>query len=126
MQFGVNFGAHTCTHPILSKITFSEALYEIKASKRRLEEMLQKEIRTFCYPNGAERDFNDDIKNILRDNGFSCATSMLYGMNDLLTDPFALRRIPLSGRSLLHFHQDISGFELFKISLRQIWHKSDS
>jgi len=61
---GIRFGSHTCTHPILSKVPESEALREIRESKRRIEEATQMEVLSFCYPNGKESDFNEKVKMI--------------------------------------------------------------
>jgi peptidoglycan/xylan/chitin deacetylase (PgdA/CDA1 family) len=118
-RFGISFGAHTCTHPILSRIPPEHALIEIKESKRRLEEVIQKDVLAFCYPNGKETDFNRSIKEKVKQSGFKCAMSMIYGMNDSRSDPYALKRIGLDGRSFLHFIYNLSGFGVLRISLRR-------
>ena len=74
---GINFGAHTVNHPILTRIPLETARKEILDSKRRLEEELDQEVTTFCYPNGTPGDFNDDIEDILKSNGFRCAVTYL-------------------------------------------------
>jgi len=118
-QFGVSYGAHTCTHPVLSKIAPDEAIREIRESKHRIEDMLQKEVVAFCYPNGKENDFNEDTKRMVKDCGFACALSMIYGMNDSRTDRFALRRMA-DRESFVHFVHDVSGFGELRRSLRRI------
>ena len=53
-QNGVDFGAHTKTHPILSRIQDPAAQREeIEGSRVRLEQELGKPLRHFCYPNGS-------------------------------------------------------------------------
>ena len=118
-KFGVDYGAHTCTHPILTKIDSQEALWEIKESKRRIEELIQRDIWAFCYPNGKKDDFNENIKAMVRECGFKCAMSMIYGMNNSETDPYALRRIA-DRETFIHFVHDISGFGELRSSLRRI------
>jgi peptidoglycan/xylan/chitin deacetylase (PgdA/CDA1 family) len=117
---GITFGSHTCTHPILSKLAPDEARREIKISKERMEQELQEDVPAFCYPNGKEDDFNQWIKEVVEDSGYACAMSMIYGMNDLKSDRYELRRIALDGRSAIHFLYDISGFGILRKSLRYI------
>src|SRR3989338_11510837 len=45
-------GAHTLSHPHLTKLDESEAKKEIFASKNYLENFLGREIKMFCYPYG--------------------------------------------------------------------------
>jgi len=116
---GISFGSHTCTHPILSRLPVQEALYEIRESKRRIEEVTQREILSICYPNGKEGDFNEKVKLMVKEAGFRCAMSLIYGMNSLDSDPYELRRMALDGRSYIHFLHDVSGFGELRNSLRR-------
>ncbi len=47
---GFEIGAHTVTHPDLSKLDFESCLSEIEESRRALEEMFGVPVRTFAYP----------------------------------------------------------------------------
>jgi peptidoglycan/xylan/chitin deacetylase (PgdA/CDA1 family) len=118
-KFKVDYGAHTCTHPILTKIDPEEALGEIKKSKERIEEVTQKDILAFCYPNGKKDDFNENIMAMVRECGFKCAMSMIYGMNNSETDPYALRRMA-DRETFTHFVHDVSGFGELRRSLRKV------
>lgn len=92
---GIVFGAHTVTHPILTKLPLKEAQREIIESKRCIEEQLGQAVSTFAYPSGQPTDFNDGIKESLKESGFICAVTaapmrrVAPGM-----DVFELRRIP--------------------------------
>ena len=91
---GVEFGAHTKTHPILSKITRQDQQREeIEGSKRRIEEELSRPVLDFCYPNGLRSDFDGFTLKLLKDCGFRSATTTERGMNRVGTDPFLLRRL---------------------------------
>ena len=114
---GISYGAHTCTHPILSRIPSHEALREIRESKYRIEAVTQNEVLAFCYPNGTVNDFNEEVKEMVEECGFACAMSMIYGMNNLKTDKYALRRMPANGTSFAHFMHDVSGFGVLRRSL---------
>ena len=56
-ESGVDFGAHTKSHPILSALHDPEELQdEIAGSKARIEAELDRPVLHFCYPNGKMRD----------------------------------------------------------------------
>jgi len=92
---GITFGAHTLTHPVLTKIPLEDARKEIVESKRVLEEKIQKPVKYFAYPYGTETDFSEDIKNIVRESGYACALTFMGGYNDQNSDIFALGRMAL-------------------------------
>ena len=89
----ISFGAHTVTHPILTRMPFAEAVVEIVASKEIIESKLGRPVRLFAYPNGTRDDFNDQIKQVIREAGFACAVTTIDGSNSIDTDPFEFRRI---------------------------------
>jgi peptidoglycan/xylan/chitin deacetylase (PgdA/CDA1 family) len=60
-------GAHTITHPILTKLTNRDALKEIKGSKVYLEKLLGKKVNMFSYPSGL---YSKDIKELVKSAGF--------------------------------------------------------
>ena len=93
---GISFGAHTATHPILTRMPLENARQEIIASKQRIETELGQEVVTFCYPNGEIGDLNRAIEEILEKDGFKCA---------VIVEPFAF----LSG--------NVSRFRLPRISV---------
>jgi len=73
---GISFGAHSVNHPILSQLPLDEAEKEILDSRRHIEKELEREVTTFCYPNGEPDDFNAGIEEILRRNGFKGAVTL--------------------------------------------------
>ncbi len=71
----IEFGAHTRSHPILSKLAGPEAVRdEIEGSKHRVEAELNTEALHFCYPNGARADFEGAIEPVQR-AGFRTAVT---------------------------------------------------
>lgn len=90
---GIEFGAHTVTHPILSTLTEERARQEIADSKRVIEEHLGVPVRNFAYPVGRSKDFNSTTKSIVKEAGFSGAVTMIFGSNDSESDVFELRRM---------------------------------
>ncbi len=103
---GVSFGAHTVSHPILTRLPLETARKEIVDSKQHLEEELDQEITTFCYPNGKPGDFNDDIVEILKSDGFRCAVTSSPAFVSPSTNLYELPRILGS-----------SGFDSFKLRM---------
>ena len=91
---GVEFGAHTKTHPILSKVSdIKELSEEIGVSKSRLEEELGAPAVHFCYPNGRALDFNEKVVEVVREHGFHSAVTTVPGLNFAGAQPFLLRRL---------------------------------
>ena len=88
----ISFGAHTVTHPILSRIPLSQAEKEILHSKYEIESKLNTKIDLFAYPNGRREDFNENIKSILKRAHFICALTTIFGVNKIGCDLFELRR----------------------------------
>lgn len=89
----ISFGAHTVTHPILTQISLQEATNEIITSKRVIEKRLGMEVKLFAYPNGSRFDFNEPIKRAVKDAGFLCGVTTVWGNNDVNTGLFELRRM---------------------------------
>jgi len=90
---GVTFGSHTMNHPILTQIPLETAEMEIKKSKEIIEKELGEKISLFTYPNGGSEDFNEDIIDIIRKSGFSCACSLIPGVVKTGDNLFTLNRI---------------------------------
>lgn len=91
-QNGISFGSHTVTHPILPRLTLDRIREEIYKSKEIIEEKLGVPIKTFAYPNGRKEDFNESIKNILKEAGYLCAVTTIFGVNENGQDLFELKR----------------------------------
>jgi len=91
---GVEFGAHTCTHPILSRLPNRDRMREeIAGSKARLEDELRTPVLHFCYPNGTPDDYNDEVVSVVRESGFRTAVTAVRGINFRGADPLLLRRL---------------------------------
>ncbi len=112
---GVEIGSHTVTHPILSRIDGDRLVSELKESRRRLEEMLGREVSLFCYPDGNyDRHVRDEVERA----GYRLAVTTEPGLNDAGRDPLSLLRIHTDG-DFSHFIQNLSGFEQVKHRLRR-------
>ena len=90
---GIEIGAHTVTHPILSRM--ADPAPEILESKRRIQEELQRHVLHFAYPNGLWRDFGVQAVRVARAH-FMTAVSAEPGWNHARTDRHQLYRTPAS------------------------------
>jgi peptidoglycan/xylan/chitin deacetylase (PgdA/CDA1 family) len=89
---GFSIGAHTITHPILSRLTADRAWEEIHGSKAAIEKVLGEPVRGFAYPNGRADDYTETVTQLVRDAGFTCAVTTRRGPNDTRTPVLELRR----------------------------------
>lgn len=90
---GLEIGAHTCNHVLLSRVDDEEARREIDGSYRRVADELGAPPRHFAYPNGTSADFGERDVQLVREAGFSTATTTREGINRRGTDRHRLMRI---------------------------------
>ena len=89
---GFSVGAHTVTHPILSRVKPERAREEIQGSKDAIERALGVPVRAFAYPNGGPGDYSSTTVRLVRESGFTCAVSTRRGLNGPAVPVFELRR----------------------------------
>jgi len=92
-EYGVTFGAHTCSHTVLTQIPTKQAREEIQRSKERIEEMLGRPVTAFAYPNGGPDDFNPEVIDLVKECGFTYAVTAIPRMAYPGADPYQLGRI---------------------------------
>lgn len=113
-EYGIDFGAHTCTHPDLTRIPPEVAKREIFESKRKIENLLETSIISFCYPYG---NFNDTIKQMVIEAGFKCACAAHGYTKADGYDLFSLERIVMLPGDSIEFRLKISGYYSWLINL---------
>ncbi len=89
---GIEIGAHTVSHPLLSYENDTAVERELRLSKRTLEEKLGKEVRAFAYPNG---DWDERVRRWVEEVGYLCAFTTRPGWYGRGQDPYTIRRILL-------------------------------
>jgi len=100
-------GAHTITHPELTKISKEAAFNEISGSKTYLENIIKKDIRVFCYP-GGKYDYR--TKELVKKAGFIAARTTERFC-------FACPEDPLIFGTTIHTYNNISDiFRIIKFS----------
>jgi peptidoglycan/xylan/chitin deacetylase (PgdA/CDA1 family) len=93
---GHEIGSHTLSHPWLTRLPLPAAREEITGSKKALEDRFGRPVVHFCYPYG---DWNDRVRELVIEAGYTTACTTEPGINTTATDPFALRRITARYRS---------------------------
>ena len=92
-ESGMEIGAHTVNHPILSKINAGKARHEIAESKEMLQEIVGNKITLFAYPNGKPgQDYEQGHVEMVRGLGFTAAVSTAWGVGRAQSDIFQLPR----------------------------------
>jgi peptidoglycan/xylan/chitin deacetylase (PgdA/CDA1 family) len=98
-EAGIDFGAHTMTHPDLTHVSAERIEDEIVRSKTIIERRLGQEVASFAYPFGRYDERSRDIAA----RHFKCACSDRLGLISEASDPFALERVDayyLKGNSI--------------------------
>ena len=96
---GMEVGAHSRTHPRLSKCSDEELRTELAGSKTDLEVLTGSPVTQFCYPYG---DLDARVANAVHNAGYSAATTVQRGRALPGDDLMQLRRILVSGSSMLY------------------------
>ena len=106
-KHNISFGYHTINHRILTKLSIDEIKNELNLPPILKEINF---IQVFSYPNG---DYNDEIKNLVKNMGFKAAVTTKKGwIKPGKEDLFCLKRICIhqnisSNPALFSFHISI-------------------
>ena len=76
---GIEFGAHSHTHPELDCISADGVHGEVEGSRQVLEELCRSPVVAFAYPYGS---YNAEVRNIVA-RSFRLAVTTEEGMNTL-------------------------------------------
>jgi peptidoglycan/xylan/chitin deacetylase (PgdA/CDA1 family) len=85
---GIEFGGHSRTHRNLTTLSDAEIHDEVHGSRRDLEDAAGRRVRAFAYPYGRS---DERVIGAVRE-AYDAAVTLEPGINNLRTDPFAMRR----------------------------------
>lgn len=103
-RMGMDIGAHTVSHPILTRLPPPQAHAEIAQGKQHLEGILGEPVRLFAYPNGVpNQDYASEHVQMVRECGFSAAVSTAWGAARATSPRFQLPRFTPWDRSRLRW-----------------------
>jgi peptidoglycan/xylan/chitin deacetylase (PgdA/CDA1 family) len=90
---GMLLGAHSVTHPVLSRLPATAQQSEVTSSVEWLADTIGSQpVSTFAYPYGGADTFTDATVGALRDAGCDAAFTTESGVVDDVSDRFALPR----------------------------------
>src|SRR5262245_15933111 len=95
-QAGVEIGAHTVNHLVLSSLDRRQQREEIEGSLRDLRSWLGHDVPSFAYPYGRSWDYNADTLAVLQELSVRSAITAMPGLNEPSTERLQLRRLPVS------------------------------
>ena len=107
----VEFGSHTCTHPVLSRCGIEELTYELRQSRRVLSARLGRNIDTFAYPHGEPADYDERAMEAVKAAGYRCAGVSYGGPLRGHADLFQLTRLSAASE-FEQFRSTVNGVEL--------------
>jgi len=90
---GHEIGCHSRHHPLLPQCEDAELEDETAGSKGDLEERIDAEVTTFCYPNG---DCDARVAEATERAGYECAVTTRWGMNARTAPAFELHRCDIN------------------------------
>lgn len=111
---GFDIGAHTRTHPILSRVRPEQLREEIGGCKEHIEAAVGVPVAHFAYPNGRRQDYTREAVEAVAKAGYVAAVTTVAGTNTPKTPVFELHRIDASTVDLPHLAQAVSGIELLR------------
>ncbi|MBD2355852.1 polysaccharide deacetylase family protein [Tolypothrix sp. FACHB-123] len=89
LDYGIEFGSHTCTHPELSSLSREQCIEEITRSRQDLEAKLGREVVSFCYPRGK---LNTEVIQLVEQAGYRGAV-VTPKRSGIPLNPYTLRRV---------------------------------
>ncbi|WP_027191211.1 polysaccharide deacetylase family protein [Fundidesulfovibrio putealis] len=92
----LTIGAHTMTHPILSKVGLSEAREEIEVSLEMVSSVVGAESVAFAYPNGRPQDYTEEVLGLVAASGSCAAYTTTQGVVHTVDSPYELPRIDVT------------------------------
>jgi peptidoglycan/xylan/chitin deacetylase (PgdA/CDA1 family) len=92
---GICFGAHTMSHPVVSRLSVPELDRELVESKQILEERIQEPVLDFAYPFGKVGDLSPAAERMLARCKYRSAVTTEQGLNAPGVHPFRLHRVSI-------------------------------
>ena len=103
VERGWEIGAHTLSHPDLTRLSDEDVLHELRESRRRIEHELQTKVISFAYPFGT---YDDRVKELVKQTEFEFGIATDTGGLTIEDDRFAVFRV--------NMFPEESMFSLFK------------
>jgi peptidoglycan/xylan/chitin deacetylase (PgdA/CDA1 family) len=106
----ITFGAHTVTHPVLSRMSVKALQQEVLQSKKTIEQKLKVPVRHFAYPFGRDMHCGETARRIVAECVFETAVTTEFGFNQPGDDLLTLKRFTPWGRQLGTFAMQLDWY----------------
>ena len=81
-EAGMEFGSHTVSHPVLTRLDGRALARELADSRRHLEAALATPVQILSYPFGSTKDYDPRVIEAVAGLGYTAAATYLPGRND--------------------------------------------
>lgn len=100
---GIEFGSHTVSHPILSKLDDAQLSYELSHSKSEIESRTKQTVNTIAYPVGGRSEFTDDVIKACKESGYQLGLSYISGTEKIKIEKlFEIKRLHIERYTTLN------------------------
>lgn len=114
-SLGWDFQSHTMTHPSLVELTDEQIEYQLKESKKWLEDKGY-ECTAIVYPRG---DHNESVRKIAM-KYYKCGITAQGNTNQYPLDTYAVKRVPLGDKYKLKYPNTLEQYmKMFNIAFKQ-------
>jgi peptidoglycan/xylan/chitin deacetylase (PgdA/CDA1 family) len=101
----LTIGSHTVSHPILARLGTADLAWELRSSKKQLEQLTGRPVDYLAYPFGQPFiDVNTTVQKAAADAGYKAALSTSFQISNKADNLYCLNRITVEG-----YHQ-LNGF----------------
>jgi len=91
---GIEFGSHTQSHPVLSRLDQAQLEHELAASRHIIEEHTGKPCTILAYPVGGQEEYDERTREVARRVGYRLGVSYRSGTNVIgKIEQFDMRRL---------------------------------
>lgn len=92
-EAGMDIGSHSCTHQILSHLTYEQQNEEISGSRNIIRSQIGHNVESFAYPVGGYDAYNDNTIELVKESGYSLAFNCEKGITtDFKNNEFIINR----------------------------------
>lgn len=116
---GIEFGSHSVSHPILTKLDDATLAHELTSSLQTLKRELGTCLDVLAYPEGSTSAFNARVVDATRRAGYRLGLSYVSGTNLLRRfDPFGVKRMHIDASlPAVQFRALLAMPQLFSLEL---------
>ncbi len=117
VQDGFEIGSHGCGHRLIGSLETPRARWEVRESKRVLEEQLGRPVACLAYPFGQRGAFSPASRALVFEAGYQGACTQMGSTPNARSDPFELPRLDVNG------HDDPGRFERKMAGAYDLWYR---